>query len=117
VLRLFLVRSPRLHRLNMSTCHRLSKGWLRGAGGGSTAPRGRLPPDQAALPPPSCGGLWAGLGSLLGGNFAQLSQVDGRLHCFFARISVGMRLSVNFPCICVYVLQNNILQIHVELGQ
>jgi hypothetical protein len=30
---------------------------------------------------------------------------------------VGMRLLVYFPCIRVYVLQNDILQIHVELGQ
>jgi hypothetical protein len=33
----------------------------------------------------------------------------------FAQISVGKHLLCILPCI--YVLQNNILQIHVELGQ
>ena len=36
---------------------------------GSPAPKGQPPPDQAPLPPPSCGRLWAGPGLLLGWYF------------------------------------------------
>jgi hypothetical protein len=87
----------------MSTCHRLSKGWTRGAAGGLATPRGWPSPDQATSPPPSRGGLWVGPRLLLGGCFAWLSQVDGRLPSSFAQISVGKGLSVNYSmylCLC-----------------
>ena len=70
---------------------------------GSPAPKGQPPPDQAPLPPPSCGGLWAGPGSLLGWYFARMMKVDGHFYYSFARINVGKRLSMKFSmhlCLC-----------------
>jgi len=74
-----------LHCLSMSSCHHLSKGWMRGASRGSR------------------GGLWTGHGSLLGGALPWLNRVDGHIHCSFVQIRVGKRLSMNYSmylCLC-----------------
>ena len=73
VLWLFLARSPCTTAFCMEACLHQSMGWPRSAGGGSPTPRGRPPPDQASLPPPSHGGLLVGPGSLLGWYFAQMT--------------------------------------------
>ena len=103
VLWLFLAWSPSLHHLSMLTCHRLSKGWPRGANGGSLAPRGKPPPNQVPSPLPSCGGLWDGPGLLLGWFFIRMMKVAGRFYYSIAQIRVGKRLLVKFSmhlCLC-----------------
>ena len=54
-----------------------------------------------------------GPGLLLGRYFTQIVVVDG----LFIYPLLKSALESVFLCICVYVLQNNNLQIHVELGQ
>ena len=103
VLEIKFSASTGLHHLCMPSCHRQTKGWQRGAGRGSPAPRGRPPPDLAPSPPPLRDGLVLGPGLLLSRYYAQIVVLDGPLYLAFAQIGVGKRLSVYSPmylCLC-----------------
>jgi len=108
---LFLVQGPAPTALAWShatACRRGSWG----------APVGGRPPlDHATSPPPSSSRMWPGHGSLLRGALPQLGWVELMgVSLVPLRESTKSAFQWIIPCTCVCDLQNNILQIHVELG-
>jgi hypothetical protein len=104
------------HYLSMEPCHYLSKEGLRTTSEGSGAPRGQPPLDRGLSPPPSHGRQWARQ------DHCSMEFCPSWVYLMGVSL-VPLRKSTSesafrwiIPCIYVWDLQNNILQIHVELG-